>query len=350
VTIRVLYCGVDTLEASFAGTLSEGMAEKLDAAKSAAQASDSPVPFVLAGQTLYVHGSGSGKRAWMITDDRMLLFVSRSTKGIPPVTLKLRASALATYGHEALYAEACKVVAGLGEIVPNTLSRIDLAIDLQGFEFTDDDTKRLVCAAEYTAIHKEGQGTTYQIGKGDAVMRIYRKDAELKAKGKLSYARVWENGPDYNPSAPVWRIEVQLRGAILAELNARSVPVAFTKLGALFAFGMEWCQLRVPSADYTKKRWPVDPKWALISAAWGASAPEPRIRKASKMEREDRVVSRTIGACASLGAYSGQSDLLSVLMYALPVMEKYLKDHGMEFSDLVADKVARIASEEGLGF
>ncbi len=348
--IRLLYCGVDTLEASYAGTLSEGLAERLDGAKSSAQATDRPTPFTVADQTLYVSASGQGKYAWVLTDHRMLVRVLRTTKGIPPVSIKLRAAALASYGHEALYADACAIAAGLGEIAPNTLSRIDLAADVQGMDFTDADCRNLVCAASYRATHEDGEGMTYQLGKGDAVVRIYRKDAELRAKNNLSYAKVWEHGPDYDPSAPVWRVEVQLRGSILQELNARSVPVAFGKLGALFAFGMQWCELRVPSADCTKKRWPVDPRWALLSGFWGASAPEPRIRRASQMEREDVVVSRLVGACASLGAYSGQPDLLSVLIYALPVMEKHISERGLDFEKLVSDKVARIASEEGLGF
>jgi hypothetical protein len=264
--------------------------------------------------------------------------------------VKLRASALASYGHVALYVQSCRVVAGLGQLVANTLSRIDLCADVQGIGFTDADFANLVCAAGYRAIHKDGDGITYQLGKGDAVMRIYRKDAELRARDKRSYAKVWENGPGYNPDEAVWRIEIQLRGTILKELGARSVDVAFTKLAELFAFGMKWCELRVPSADCTKKRWPVDPRWTLISQAWGECAPEPRIRRAAQMESQHRVLSRLIGACASLGAYSGQSDLLAVLMYALPAMECYMKDHDVDFAKVQSIKVARIASEEGLGF
>lgn len=349
-TLQLLYCGVDTLEATFVGTLTEGVTDRLDTAKDEAQLNDTPVPFELAGDTFYVLRRGQGNYAWVLADERMLVRVSRSKKGLPPVSVKLRAAALATYGHEALYAEACRVVAGLGEIVPNTLSRMDLACDVQGLDFTHRDFRNLVCAAGYRATHEDGEGMTYQLGKGDAVMRIYRKDAELRAKDKLSYARVWERVPGYDASAPVWRIEIQLRGSILKELGARAVAVAFTKLGKLFAFGMGWCELRVPSDDLTKKRWSVDPRWTTISGFWGASSPEPRVRTASVMEREQKIVARLIGACASLGAYSGQSDLLGVLIYALPTMEAHLKDRDLDFGKLQADKVARIASEEGLGF
>ncbi|MDO9109002.1 MAG: hypothetical protein Q7U89_08470 [Coriobacteriia bacterium] len=349
-TPRVLYCGVDTLEATFDGTLLEELPARLDTAKASAQATDTPVPFEIAGQSFYVSGRGLGKYAWVLSDHRMQVRISRAKKGLPVIGIRLWASALATYGHEALYRDACEIAAGLGEVVPNTLSRIDLCLDVQGFEFTDADFKNLVCAASYRAVHKDGDGVTFQVGKGDVVMRIYRKDAELRVKDKLSYAKVWERIPEYDADAPVWRIEVQLRGSVLKELSARSVDVAFTKLGKLFAFGMHWCELRVPSADSTSTRWPVEPTWSELSAAWGTSNPEPRIRRASAMENQERVVARITGAVATLGAYSGQSELVDVLIYALPLMEARLKDKHIEFSDLVAAKTARIGYGDEVPF
>lgn len=348
--LNPIYCGVDTLEATFAGTLAEGMAQKLDAAKAKAQDRDVPEPFDVGGETFYVDGKGQGKYSWVLGDSRMLLRVSRSTKGMPVVSVKLRASALAAHGHEALYAQATAAACSLGDIKPNTLSRIDLACDLQGFDFTDEDFARLVCAATYRGTHKDGEGVTYQIGKRDVVMRIYRKDAELRAKNKLAYAKVWERDSDYDASAPVWRVEIQLRGTVLTELNARSVETAFTKLGRLFQFGMGWCELRVPTADKTKKRWPVDLTWTLIAQTWGASAPEPRIRKAASIESRERVVSRLVGATATLAAYSGQTDLVETMIYELALLEAHLKERGVEFSDLVAAKAARIGFQEEVGF
>ena len=349
--LSVLYCGVDTLEATFDGTLSVGLPAKLDSAKNAAQASDQPVPFMIAGQTFYVSGRGLGKYAWVLSDHRMQIRISRTKRqGMPVVGIRLWAQALASLGHAALYREACEVVADLGNIVPNTLSRIDLAADVQGLDFTDADFQRLVCAASYTAVHKDGEGVTYQIGKGDAVMRVYRKDAELKAHKKLSYATLWEHSPGYEPGAPVWRIEIQLRGSVLSELHARCVETAFSKLGELFQFGMHWCELRVPTSDATKTRWPVDVRWSFVAASWGASEPEPRIRKASALEQEERVVSRLCGALATLGAYSGQSSLLEVMIYALPRLEEHLKEKRVEFFDLWETKVARIGYGEEVPF
>lgn len=345
-----LYCGVDTLIASFTGTLEDGLAERLEAAKARAQSRDVPERFDVGGETFFVQPKGQGRYAWVLSDHRMLVFVSRSLKGMPVLSIKLRASALASEGHQALWAQAVTVAGSFGEIVANTLSRIDLACDLHGLDFTDEGFKRLVCAASYRQIITDGEGVTYQIGKGDVVMRIYRKDAELRAKGKLSYAALWERHHDYDPTAPVWRIEVQLRGGVLNELSSRDVWLAFGKLGRLFQFGMHWCELRIPSADQTKKRWPVDLVWTAIAAMWGASEPEPRIRKVSAIESQDRVIARLIGATATLAAYSGQRDLLEVMIYELPLLEAYLKDKGLEFRDLANDKAARIGSEEEVPF
>jgi hypothetical protein len=325
VNITVLYCGVDTLEATFIGDLVEGLSDELDLCKAIAQGADNPESFPIDGESFFVSPRGQGKYAWVLGDPRMLIRLSRSTKpGLPTASVRLRASALASYGHEPLWNQAVSVLSKLGSLVPNTLSRIDLCCDVQGFDFTDADFERLVSPASYRAIHKDGEGVTYQVGKGDVVMRIYRKDAELKAKKKLSYARLWESHPDYDPTAPVWRIEVQLRGQVLKELQARQVSTAFSKLGKLWRFGLEWGQLRVPTEDTTKKRWPVDLAWSLLSLAWGEGEPEPRIRKAAALEREERVLSRILGAVATLGAYSGQTELIEVLIHASPRLYRHL--------------------------
>lgn len=349
--ITVLHCGVDTLEATFVGELVEGLSGEFDLCKSRAQATDTPEDFPIDGERFGVSPRGQGKYAWVLGDWRMLIRLSRSVKpGLPTASVKLRASALASEGHVPLWDQAVAVLARLGTLRPNTLSRIDLCCDVQGLEFTDADFARLVCPASYRATHKDGEGVTYQAGKGDVVMRVYRKDAELKAKGKESYARLWQRHPDYDPDAPVWRIEVQLRGQVLKELGAREVESAVRKLGALWAFGLEWGELRVPTADGTKKRWATDPVWTILSAVWGPSAPEPRIRSAAVMESEERAVSRLLGVTATLGAYSGQSDLIEILIHAVPRMERQLHERGLDFSELVEVKTARIGFDEEVGF
>jgi len=349
-SLGILYCGVDTLEVSFVGELLADMPDVLDAAKARAQATDTPVPLKLGEDTLYVQAKGLGKYAWVLSDHRMQVRVSRTSKGMPTVSIRLWASSLATFGHVALYREACGVVAHLGDIKPNALSRIDLATDVQGFEFTDAHAARIVCPASYRATHKDGEGFTYQFGKGDVVVRVYRKDAELRAKKKLSYAKLWERVEHYEPESPVLRVEVQLRGAVLNELNARSVESAFAKLSSLYAFGLSWCELRVPTSDATKTRWPVDIKWTVLAATWGVCQPEPRVRLASRVESVERVLSRLCGALASLAAYSGQTDLETTMEYALAALEIHLKERKEDFRGLVGVKSARIGSDEEVAF
>lgn len=346
----VLHTGVDTLEASAFGTLVEGLDGELDVCKSRAQTTDTPESFPIDGVPFYVHAKGQGHCAWVLSDHRMLIRVSRANRPeLPLFSVKLRASALASYGHRTLWDAARDTIAQLGAIERLSLSRIDLAVDVQGFEFTDADFARMVCPASYRGTHKDGEGVTYQLGKGDVVMRIYRKDAELRAKKKESYAALWERHPEYSPDEPVWRIEVQLRGQVLNELGARDIEAAFDRLERLFRFGMEWAELRVSDGDTNKTRWPLDPIWALLSLAWGDCPPQPRIRLAARMESEGRVVARILGAAASLGAYSGQTDLVDVLRHALVLMESRMRDRGVTFPELVETKAARIGVEEQVG-
>lgn len=346
----ILHTGVDTLEVSVFGSVVEGLEDEFDLCKTKAQATDTPEPFPINGEPFFVQAKAQGHFTWVLSDHRMLLFVSRTRRPeLPFCKVRLRASALASEGREALFAQALAVVGHLGAIERLSVSRIDLAVDVQGFEFTDDDFARMVCPASYRSITREGDGVTYQLGKGDVVMRIYRKDAELRAHKKESYAKLWERHPSYDPSMPVWRVEVQLRGQVLKELGAREVNAAFAKLGRLFRFGTVWAELRVPTGDTNKNRWPVDTVWQLLATAWGDAPAEPRIRLAARAESEEAAVARLLGAAATLGAYSGQTDLIDVLRYALVGMEQRMDDRGETFAELVEKKSARIGSDEQVG-
>ena len=348
-TSSLLYCGVDTLEATFEGELEYGLIELLQKSKDRAQLTDQAQPLMIGDSELFLSPKGLGKYRFVLSDADLQLRVSVAKRGIPPVSVRLFASALAGSGHEALYSKALRLAAELGANVENTLSRIDLCLDVQGWEFTESDKKRIVCPASFVSNIEDGEGHSFQFGKGYVVVRIYRKDAELKAKKKLSYAKLWEKAPGYDPSLPVWRIEVQLRGSALKELNARSVAVAFTKLPKLFFYGLTWCELRVPT-DTNKTRWPLDLTWGILRELWGASEPEPRIRHASRAESEERVISRIYGALASLGAYCTRDDLLSVMEYALVMIELQLTDRGVEFPSLVEEKRVRQIAEQGVPF
>jgi len=349
VTISLLYCGVDTLEATFAGELEDRFVATLQEAKDRAQLTDEAQSYRIADHELFVSPKGLGKYRFVLSDADMQLRVSIAQKGIPPVSVRLFAASLATCGHEPLYERATRLAAALGADKPYTLSRIDLCLDVHGWEPGCGDIERIVCPASFRQKTEEGEGISYQIGKGDVVLRIYRKDAELAAKKKTAYAKVWERVAHYDPSRAVWRFEVQLRGDVLNELNARAVATAFAKLPRLFAFGMTWAELRIPT-DGNKTRWPVDPVWATLRELWGASAPEPRVRYASRAEHEERVIARLYGALAALGAYCDQDDLLSVMEYALPLAELQLADRGIEFAELVAKARARQIAEQGVPF
>ncbi|MBW6467867.1 MAG: replication initiation factor domain-containing protein [Coriobacteriia bacterium] len=300
-SIRLLYAGVDTLEATFEGELVDGLISRLQTAKDRAQLLDRPQPFDGGGEEFFVTPKGSGTYRFVLQDSDIILRVSVAASGIPPVSVRLLAQALATHGHTELYERSAQLAASLGADRENTLSRLDLCLDVQGFEFTDRDFENIVCRASARSIHKDGEGVTYKLGTRNTVFRIYRKDAELKAKKKLSYATVWESAEHYDPDAPVWRIEVQYRRDALRELSADTVRESFQILPGLFAHGVEWCKLCVPSGA-NKSRWPLDPRWEVLPGLWGASEPQPRIRHAARAESEGRIISRLYGALASLGA------------------------------------------------
>ena len=176
--IRVVWSGVDTLEASFRGKLAENTVVALEAAKTRAQEQDLPEPFRVGNVELLVSGGGLKPWRYLLKHEDLHLRLS-SVREIPTVSARLLASGLVAYGHEPLYRMAADLAQELGAR-PDGLSRLDLAADFQGFEPTVAEMESIVCPASFRPIYPSLQHPeTFQFGKGDIVVRLYNKSREL---------------------------------------------------------------------------------------------------------------------------------------------------------------------------
>ena len=337
--LTVLRFGVDTLECTFKGEMNAEAATRIATAKAHAKSCDGPVPVSIGDRVLFVQPKGAGFYPWLLTDRRILLPANGTNGGPPPCSIRFRADALATFGHRELYDEARKTASILGFAFPNTLSRIDLAVDVQGVAFNDQVMDGLVCPATYRARHEDGEGLTYQFGKGDIVLRVYNKTAQLKAyPRKRGYSEVWETCVGYERDVDVWRIEYQFRGQALSEFGCRDVHSSFDRLPGLYAAGLGWGQLREPTPDTNKKRWPIHPWWNHIESSLDVSRPVSRIRVQSRILEQDALRHRLVGIVAAYGAHLGTSDYWSILETLSTDTQIHIQQEGLDLERLVKAK------------
>lgn len=144
-----------------------------------------------------------------------------------------------------------------------TISRADFAFDFHVPEIDFDEDWFVSRATKDAKWRENNADQSFQFGKGDIVVRVYDKAAEIEQQsGKSWFFDLW--GRKTN----VWRIEFQVRGPRLKEGGIRT-------LGDLDAFGADLLRelarnhttLRKPNGDKNRSRWPLHPLWeALVQA------------------------------------------------------------------------------------
>ena len=109
------------------------------------------------------------------------------------------------------------------------VSRIDVHADLQGWKLRTSDLDRFVGYGRHRRAFEDNRqvfqsGTTlagFMFGKDAMVARIYDKTAEIKKQGVSWLPDLW--GEDFEPGAPVWRVEFQFRREALADFQTKTV-------------------------------------------------------------------------------------------------------------------------------
>ncbi len=136
-----------------------------------------------------------------------------AAQNLPSVAVELRALYLCQKGaHEAArqaqaVADALTQPPPVGEGILR-VSRIDLAVDFQGWLPSLVDEERFVTRAADRAMHKQRRAFTgFMFGRGVLAARLYDKTLEIQRSGKPWFRQVWARSPAYDPSVPVWRLE-----------------------------------------------------------------------------------------------------------------------------------------------
>ena len=317
---RILRCAIDSLYLSFAGELSDKRDWQLKELKELAQADSEVVQAraqIQIGEHLFqVLDHGKKKRCPFILDNPQLRLEIGRGGAIPVAHVQVKNQFLVEAGVDGVVEVARFVVGSLGRIDGGEkVSRVDLCADfVPRHPITQCSNDAWVTRAKRRIPYYEGDHLTgWSIGKGCMAARLYDKLFELLNVSHKSYLlELWQQaGWKFRES--VWRLEFQLRRAILKEMAIATVDDLLANLAGIWAYGAEkWLLLKIPNpADKNPSRWPLHSLWALLQAAEFGDQRQPalvRSRPAS-LPSDEWLFTNGLGSFTSYMAREGITDL-----------------------------------------
>ncbi len=218
-----------------------------------------PKPIVLGGVEFLLHRSGSA-RGYPLIISNSDCTIEFGEFNNPSFYVTYRSAALwrdsAWSQHQKFLIWAMQV--GLETFRPETLSRVDFASDyhLPVIDFDEDNVVTL-CAKD-SRYRDARRMQTMTFGKGDIVLRIYNKVAEIIEKSHKTWFYALWNGV----CEDVWRIEWQTRKNILRRFGIRTFADLEDQQGDLMRYlTHEHTTLRIKGEDGNRSRWPLHPLW-----------------------------------------------------------------------------------------
>ncbi|ATX80222.1 hypothetical protein Ga0123461_1809 [Mariprofundus aestuarium] len=204
----------------------------------------------------YPYGSSSGFPFVMSNQDFKIEFGEFND---PPFFVTFLSEALWRESAEVLHSKFLDWANGLGFMgyKPESLSRVDFSFDYQIPEVDFDEDSFASRSAKDSKHRDNGKDQTFTFGKGDIVLRVYDKIAEINQQSqKTWFFGLW--GCDEN----VWRVEWQVRKDALRDHGIRTFSQLKEGQGSLLSYLAEKHDtLRIPTTDKNRSRWPLHPVW-----------------------------------------------------------------------------------------
>lgn len=321
--MRLVLSGVDSLVIGWSGTVDPELMRHLKAVKDAIGAGVNPGPVEAGGWTWNVLPKARPFYQVGMSDSegRVILFLSDAPGGHPTFYVRLLSQWLWEVGPDRAVDEVrelCRRLTVDGELIGETVSRIDLATDWEGLPIPDPAHR--VCRSRRWWVYGEGQVVTgLQFGKGAVVARIYDKTLEAAADKSWFYRLWWpEEGEHPDPAGrQVTRVEFQLRRDILREAGLSTWEEVRVCLADLWRYlTTEWLSFRDPGSGDRPSRRRVWEWWVTVSHVreWLTDRVAPFVRELARKVRREHVMRTARGYLVSLGALTPGRQLAELVL------------------------------------
>jgi hypothetical protein len=222
-----------------------------------------PKRITLGGTEFLLHRSGSSRGFPFILSNPEWT-IECGEYNSPSFYVTFRSEALwrdTAFGQHQKFMQWVETV-GLRAYQPETLARTDFTFDyhLPVIDFDEDSVVSL--SAKDSRYRSDRKLSGIVFGKGDVVLRIYDKVAEIAEKShKIWFFDLW------GMSNEVWRIEWQVRKDVLRRFGIRTFVDLNDQQGDLLRYlAHEHDTLRIKAEDGNRSRWPLHPLWLDVQS------------------------------------------------------------------------------------
>ena len=341
----IVSSAVDSLYFSFKGEVDRSFYEYLRAVKFEAKESGEEVPFSIGEEELLMKQHGAGGFLYYARGRNFIVKMSPSLK-IPNFYFQALAISLYANGHQKVFEMAKGLIKAINLDVDSKISRIDLCVDIQGWELEEKRLDDFARRANFSAVYRDGRNLNgIQFGRGDVVARIYNKTKEVGVSNKDHMYAIWRENPLFDEESVVWRVEFQFKRVILREFGIDSVEDAFGQLAGLWNYGVnEWLTLRTGNASRVERR-PIDNDWQMLNDVEFEGKVNNRVRRTKALSSYERNISMLAGYLSSQGAVSGLDDLETLMRHVYREVKIFYEDNETSF-ELEVDKKRALMKDE----
>jgi hypothetical protein len=365
---QVLRFGVDTLELTYPGVLKPAADREFKRLKELAQ-SQNPSDVALAqvqssGSLFEVRERGSRRFAYAISNPNYWIQLSRGrSKDFPAAAVRMSSGALAAQSPRVLDIDVARVLAEwVDELGSPGVSRIDLFVDFVA-PVNMEGWHRSAWVTRAKGISQHAVGNTFSgwsIGLGsDISCRLYDKMLEIvtHSPDKAYLFELWK-AQGWDMSSAVWRLEFQIRRAVLTQFQKKHLFEVLDHLNGLWSYAStEWLQLKMPDeSDSNRARWAVHPLWAFLSLLdWeGNGGPLARKFRTDRIPDMKRAMQVGVSYLASFMASQGLDDVDEGFRAYVDALRKHLDEVSFKTEippeELVLEKVELKRRQFNSGF
>lgn len=309
--IRLLSAGVDSLYLSARADV-EGKIESLREARARAGAIGEPVPLCeVEGFAFEVLPYGLNSYPVVLRCEEFTVCVT-DRRNRPPVAIQLGSAFIQTVGVDEAWRIAGRVASlAIGVTLREIkVSRVDLFADFADWRLHRSDWDGFITHAKVRAIGQPAPSEveTFQVGKSPCLLRLYRKDIEIRDKG--GFAHVFWQGHE----GAVVRVEVQVSSDELRKYGFASVEETLASCGDIWRrVTTKFLEVRVPGPG-PREAWPLALEWELVQRVAFESFPYSGVVPQAIWRGDREKVARLLYGClVSVGAFEGIGELAAVL-------------------------------------
>jgi hypothetical protein len=360
----VLRKGIDSLLVSVPGDIAGDWDSHLCELKELAQSPDPSTRSLalveLCGLRFELKGTGSHHYKFVLLNNAYRIqLAGRNAKRLPLAYVQVSSDWLTQHGPRAALDQLLGVLGQLGRVEgPAKISRADLFVDFVApLRLNDWNEDAWICRARKISRYTDGEtcsGWTIGLG-GEIGCRLYDKTLEIQKSGKDYLKALWHQA-GWNPPAPVYRLEFELKREALKAHGVDTLDQLLEKIGGLWAYATQsWLRLALPGPDENQSRWPTQPVWRVLSQIdWGGLSGASVPVRPDRAPSDERLYQVVMSVLSSYMAVRGLDDPNEAFRLCLEETRSFYNSQafmsGLTFEDRARDKAAEKARVFNLPF